>query len=89
MPEGWAESSGAEIRVIVNHAFQVDQAGRINRGQLLALLRYEIEDPRWLEAMGAIRDSIRIVGSKRYVRISKRDTSKGSWRLVPIDVAAS
>ncbi|MGI8839727.1 MAG: DUF3164 family protein [Caulobacteraceae bacterium] len=85
----WSEGSRAELRAIVHRAFNVDQAGRINRGELLSLLRLEIADPRWLRAMEAIRDSIRVVGSKRYVRIYRRDNPQAPWRPVAIDVAAS
>ena len=36
------------------------------------LLRLEITDPRWLEAMRAIRDAMRVEGSKTYVRCHRR-----------------
>lgn len=84
----WSADSRTEIRAIINRAFDVDSQGRINRNDLLGLLRLEIADSRWLEAMRAIKDSIRVVGSKRYVRLYQRDSAQAPWQAITIDVAA-
>ncbi len=84
----WSAGSGAEIQAIINRAFDVDNQGRINRNDLLGLLRLEIEDTRWQEAMRAIRDSMRVIGSKRYVRMYRRANAQAQWVAVTIDVAA-
>jgi hypothetical protein len=83
----WSAGSGAEIQAIINRAFDVDNQGRINRNDLLGLLRLEIEDTRWQEAMRAIRDSMRVIGSKRYVRMYRRANAQAQWTAVTIDVA--
>ncbi len=51
------------------------------------LLRLEITDPRWLQAMKAIRDAMRVEGSKTYVRCHRRATVDGAWQAVSIDLA--
>jgi hypothetical protein len=84
----WSAGSGAEIQAIINRAFDVDNQGRINRADLLGLLRLEIEDERWQEAMRAIRDSMRVIGSKRYVRMYRRADAQAAWSPVTIDVAS-
>lgn len=84
----WTAGSGTEIQAIINRAFDVDSQGRINRNDLLGLLRLEIADSRWQDAMGAIKDSIRVVGSKRYVRLYCRAAADGPWQAITIDVAA-
>ena len=84
----WSAGSRTEIQAIINRAFDVDNQGRINRNDLLGLLRLEITDERWLDAMRAIRDSMRVVGSKRYVRMYRRSNAKAQWTAVTIDVAA-
>ncbi|WP_242526232.1 DUF3164 family protein [Novosphingobium sp. KA1] len=84
----WSAGSRDEIRAIINRAFDVDNQGRINRNDLFSLLRLEIEDARWQDAMRAIRDSIRVVGSKRYVRMYQRTDPKAAWSAISIDVAA-
>jgi hypothetical protein len=85
----WSAKSGKELRTVVQRAFDVEKEGLINRGRLLALLGYEIEDERWLRAMDAIRDSIKVIGSKRYVNVYRRADAKAPWTRVSIDVAAS
>lgn len=84
----WSAGSRTEIQAIINRAFDVDSQGRINRGDLLGLLRLEIEDARWQDAMKAIKDSIRVVGSKRYVRLYRRRAADAPWQAITIDVAA-
>lgn len=84
----WSAGSSDNIRAIINRAFDVDNQGRINRNDLFGLLRLEIEDARWQEAMRAIRDSIRVVGSKRYVRMYRRLDPKAAWAAITIDMAA-
>jgi len=84
----WSAGSRDEIRAIVNRAFNVDKEGRINRAELFMLLRVGIEDARWQQAMAAIRDSIRVIGSKTYIRFYERPSPDAAWRAVTIDLAA-
>jgi hypothetical protein len=83
----WAQGSRDEIRAIVTRAFNTDKAGQINRSEIFMLLRLEITDPRWLQAMKAIRDAMRVEGSKTYVRCHRRATVDGAWQAVSIDLA--
>jgi hypothetical protein len=83
----WSEGARDEIRAIVTRAFNTDKEGQINRSEIFMLLRLEIEDPRWQRAMKAIRDAMRVVGSKTYVRCYRRDTFDGPWAAVSIDLA--
>ena len=85
----WASGGGIELRSLVNRVFQVDKQGQINRAELFMLLRVEIADERWLKAMDAIRDSIRVIGSRTYVRFYERSAPDGPWRAVTIDLAAA
>jgi hypothetical protein len=83
----WAEGSRDEIKAIVTRAFNTDKEGQINRSEIFMLLRLEIGDPRWQRAMQAIRDAMRVVGSKTYVRCYRRETCDGQWQAVSIDLA--
>lgn len=85
----WGAESRPEIRALVNRVFNVEKAGQINKAELFSLLRMEIEDPRWVSAMKAIRDAIRITGTKEYVRFYRRDRPTDAWRAVTIDLAAA
>lgn len=83
----WAQGSRDEIRAIVTRAFNTDKAGQINRSEIFMLLRLEITDPRWLQAMRAIRDAMRVEGSKTYVRCYRRENCASAWQAVTIDLA--
>lgn len=85
------EAAGAtdNIRALVEHAFQVDKEGRINRAALFQLRRLSIEHPDWQAAMEALSDAIRVIGSKQYVRFYRRNGTQGRWEPISIDLAAA
>lgn len=85
----WGAGAGDELRAIVNNTFDVDKEGQINRSALFSLMRLAIEEPRWERAMEALRDSIRVIGSKTYIRFHRRDTPDGPWQAVTIDLSAA
>lgn len=83
----WTASAGDELKAVVTRAFNTDKEGQINRAALYSLLKLEIGDERWKRGMQAIRDAMRVVGSKSYVRFYRRDTADGPWEAVTIDLA--
>jgi hypothetical protein len=83
----WSDGVRPEIRLLVNDAFQVDKAGKINTARVLGLRRLDIQDPDWQKAMQAITDSIQIAGSKQYLRFYERD-ERGEYHPIPLDIAA-
>lgn len=84
----WGADSHEMIRSLVTNVFNVEKEGQINRGELFTLLAIEHSDPRWQSAMEAIRDSIRVIGTKAYLRFRIRD-EQGAWSTVTIDLAAA
>lgn len=85
----WAADSRPELRAIVQRAFNTDKEGLVNRAELFGLLRLDIEDERWQRAMKAIKESIRVEGTKEYVRFYRRPHARAAWSAVTIDVAAA
>lgn len=83
----WTDDARPELRAIVTRAFNTDKAGQVNRSEIFMLLRLEIEDPRWKQAMQAIRDAMRVIGSKTYVRFFQRANVEAEWTPVIIDMA--
>lgn len=83
----WSADSRPEIRAIVTRAFNTDKEGKINRGEVFMLLRLDIVDPRWLRAMDAIRDAIRVTGRKEYVRFGMRKSVDDEFSTVSINLA--
>lgn len=85
----WSEGANENIRVLVDHAFQVDQTGRINRSALFGLRRIEIDDDEWRRAVAALTDSIRIIGSREYLRFYRRPHCRAQWQAITVDLAAA
>ncbi|SOC19597.1 DUF3164 family protein [Rhodobacter maris] len=83
----WAAESRPEIRALITKTFNTDKEGQVNRALLFTLLSLDVEDERWNRAMDAIREAIRIVGSKTYYRIQMRDAPDAPWTSVTIDLA--
>lgn len=83
----WAADAREELRAIVTRAFNTDKEGQINKNELYSLQRLRIEDERWLRAMQAIHDAIRIVGAKVYCRFYERPSPTARWQAVTIDLA--
>lgn len=83
----WSADSRPEIQAIVTRAFNTDKEGQINRSEIFMLLRLDIEDERWKQAMAAIREAMRVVGRKEYVRFAMRSSPEADWSSVTIDLA--
>jgi Protein of unknown function (DUF3164) len=85
----WGAESRPEIRALVDRVFSVGKEGQINRAELFGLLRLDITDERWVRAMTAIRDSIRVTGTKSYIRFYSRPSADAGWSAITIDLAAA
>lgn len=86
----WSADSRPEIQTIVTRAFNTDQEGKVNRSEILMLLRLDIKDERWLQAMDAIRDAQRPRSAKEYVRFATRDSQDSdNWTSITINLATA
>ena len=83
----WSDGANNNIRALVDHAFRVDKSGRINVQSILGLRRLNISDEKWLKAMDAITESIRVTSSKQYVRIYRRPSPEADWENVNLNIA--
>lgn len=83
----WTEGSRAEIKTLINAAFQTNKAGEISTSKILGLKRLDIQHDKWQMAMQAISDSINIASSKPYIRFYFRDAN-GQYIALPLDMAA-
>lgn len=81
----WAAGSGAEIRALVEHAFQTDKEGKISVGRILGLMRLKIEDEQWKSAMQAVHDSMQVAGTTTYMRIYRRIGDGERYEQVSMD----
>lgn len=84
----WTAGSNSEVRALIEHAFQANKEGNISTGRILSLMKLEIKDPDWINAMSAIKDSIQISGSKSYLRLYERIDNTDAYKPIALDVAA-
>jgi hypothetical protein len=85
----WSQGARAEIKALVNDAFQVDKAGRVNTTRILGLRRLEINDPQWQQAMKAIGDSLTVAATRAYVRVYERVGDTDEYRHINLDLAGA
>jgi hypothetical protein len=85
----WSKGSNANIKALINNAFQVDSAGKISVSRVLGLRQIKIDDPQWLEAMQAIADSTQVVSSKQYIRFYELNETTGEYVPIVLDVAGA
>lgn len=85
----WSADAPAELRALVTRAFNTDKEGKINRSDVFTMLRMDFADPRWKEAMRAVRDAMRIVGSKSYLRFRMKEAFDAPYSTITIDLAAA
>ena len=76
-----------EVRQLIDRAFRPNSAGKISTSAVLGLRSLAINDERWIMAMHAIEESIKISSSKAYLRVFIRDDI-GNWQPVKVDFAA-
>jgi len=84
----WTHDANPNLRTLVEKAFQADADGKISVYRVMDLLRLEIDDPRWRKAMQAIKDSVRVMGSKEYVRVYERNED-GEHKAIPLNIASA
>ena len=83
----WADGARAEIRALVQHAFEVDREGQVNRESVFRLRKLAIDDDRWRAAQAAISDAIRVIGSTTYIRFYVRSSPQAKdWLAITIDM---
>jgi hypothetical protein len=82
----WTEGSRAEIKALVEHAFQTDREGKISLGRIYTLMQLEIADEQWQTAMQALRESMQVVSTKAYLRIYERN-KEGKFDQLALDLA--
>ncbi|NOR71605.1 MAG: DUF3164 family protein [Methylomarinum sp.] len=83
----WTKNSDNNVKALIEHAFQTDKEGNINTGRVLGLFKLKIEDEKWQKAMEALKDSISVASSKRYMRIYERPGNDEKYQQISLDIS--
>ncbi|MCH4295599.1 DUF3164 family protein [Shewanella sp. 3B26] len=83
----WSGGADTRLMAMVEHAFRVNQQGRIDVNQVLSLRQLDIDDTDWKTAMDAIADAIQVTGTSQYLRLYERNPG-GRYQQLPLDISA-
>ncbi|WP_313350508.1 DUF3164 family protein [Paracoccus sp. (in: a-proteobacteria)] len=89
--ERWGDGANENLRLLVNDAFQVNKAGRIDTKRVLGLRKFKMKNPDgspdldWDRAMDAITDAMIVDQTATYPRIYARNETTGAMELVNLD----
>lgn len=85
--ERWSEGTNANLKVIIDQAFAINQSGHMDIRSIVNLRRLNIQDEEWAKAMDIISDSLQTVVSKQYFRVYKRDCD-GKYQMINLDLSS-
>jgi hypothetical protein len=83
----WSAGANASLCAIVNDAFNVGDGDKLQVARVLALRRLEITDGRWLRAMRAIADAVRVAQTREYIRVYRRPTREAQYEQIVLDAS--
>lgn len=75
-----------DLRTLINAAFSVGDDQSCNVSDVLRLMRYQIKHPKWVAAMEAIKNAIRVTGTATYARFYEKN-GRGEWEPISLDLA--
>lgn len=85
----WSSVAPDELKAIIHELFETDTEGSISVSKVLDFRRRfknVSEDSRWIQAMTAIDDALRVVGSKSYLNFKQRN-GEDKYLNIPLDIA--
>lgn len=83
----WSNGANDNLKAVVNNAFRVDKQGKVDSKRILELRQLDIKDLDWQKAMEAINDSIKVLASRRYIRVYVR-SGDDQYRQMVLDFSA-
>ncbi|MDA8049029.1 MAG: DUF3164 family protein [Rhodospirillales bacterium] len=83
----WSEGANGNLKAVVDDAFALGEGGKLAIDRVLGLRRIAIEDPAWERAMEAIADAVRVMRSREYLRIYRRESPELPFQQLVLDFA--
>lgn len=83
------DGASAGLRQIVDQAFVRNQlTGQMSTSRILRLVTLDINHPKWPAAQRALRDAIKNVAPRRYMRFYTRETPREAWQLIDLNYSS-
>jgi hypothetical protein len=79
--------SNADLVEIATRAFQPRRCGNLDMQRIRELKNYKVSHPKWKQAVNILSECERIVGRRRYVRVTVRADRDSRPRPITLDIA--
>lgn len=80
-------NDAAALKLIVEEAFRANADGILPTGKILALLRMEIQNSKWIAAKAILQDAIKPQKGKRYLICAIRKNTQEEFKRIRLDIA--
>ncbi len=84
----WSSNADPHLQAVVEQAFRTNTQGEIRTGKILDLMRLQIDDDEWKNAMQALRDAMKNCGTAVYVRVYERIGKSDQYKPIALDLAS-
>lgn len=78
----------ADLVEIATRAFQPRKGGALDMQRIRDLRSYNVKHPKWVKACEIISECERVIGHRRYIRVTVKSTRDAEARAICLDVAS-
>jgi hypothetical protein len=83
-----AGDHSADLVEIATKAFQPRASGNLDMQRIRDLRKYNVKHPKWVKACEIIAECERVIGHRRYIRVSVRQSKDAQPTSIILDIAA-
>ncbi len=83
-----ADVKNHDLVEIATKAFEPRRSGNLDMQRIRDLRKYNVSHPKWKKACEIISECERVIGHRRYIRVTVRQTPDQTPRPIVLDVAA-
>lgn len=84
----WGADANKNYRAVVDQAFEVDKTGQVNKYNIIRLMRLNIKDEGWKNAMAVLQKSQNITATRQYLNIKKRADLNSKWESINLNFSS-
>ena len=77
----------SELVILVEGHFRLNKNGEVSVSEVMRLMQYQIDDPRWKEAMVILKASITVQATVTYLRLYERIGSSDKYKQISLDIS--
>lgn len=75
------------IKALIDEAFKATPNGILSAGRVLALIKMNINNADWREAVNILKDSLTPVAGKRYLVVEFKTDHNSDWESIRLDIS--